>query len=135
MKYRNFAITGGNFTDNGNFSGYNTLGERLHIHKRQMEAIGWKEQEDVVFPFFAIGGIKQIGQLDENGEPKVNEDGSAVLVDRLTATAVFKTREALVTAHVDEATLELDIKVGIAGHAKSKGLNEKAIDALLAAAI
>lgn len=132
---KNYVITSGNFTDNGNFSGYNALGERLHIHKRQMESLKWSKNEDVKFPFFAIGGVKQIGQFDENNEPKLNSDGSPVLVDRLTATSVFATKAELVAAHVDVATLEVEIKGAIAITAKSAGLNEKSIELLLAASI
>ena len=132
---KNYVITSGSFTTNGNFSGYNALGERVHFHKRQMEALKWVKNEDVKYPFFAIGAVKQIGQLDENNEPKTNTDGSAVLVDRLTALSAFATKAELIAAHVDSSTIEIEIKGAIAGVAKSSGLNEKSIEMLLAASV
>jgi hypothetical protein len=130
-----FVITSGNFTENGNFSGYDMINTRLHIHKRQMEAAGWNKIEDVKFPFFAVGAVKQIGQLDENGEAKLNADGSPVLIDRLTATSVFATEEAIVAAHVANQSLDIKISAALHAVAKSSGLSEKAVAALSAASI
>jgi hypothetical protein len=132
---KNYAIQSGSFTENGNFSGYTALGERLHIHKRQLTSLGWTKIEDVKFPFYAIGDVKQIGQLDENNAPKVNTDGSAVLVDRLTAMSVFGTKEGLVNAHVDVATLGVEIASSIKAKATSAGLTEDAVNILLAASV
>jgi hypothetical protein len=132
---KNYVITSGSFTSNGNFSGYNALGERVHFHKRQMEAMKWAKNEDVKYPFFAIGAVTQIGQLDENNEPKLNSDGSPVLVNRLTALSAFATKAELVAAHVDSATIDIEIKGAISVVAKSTGLNDKAVEALLAASI
>ena len=138
MKSRNFSIVSGNFTESGNFSGYNALGERLHIHGRQMEAADITA-ETLAFPFFAIGTIKQIGQLDENGDAKLNTEGTAVLVDRLTATSVFTTKAALLQAHIDNSMLDSEVNIAVAVAAatvaKSSGLSEKALTALLSASI
>lgn len=132
---KNYVITSGSFTEAGNFSGYNALGERVHFHKRQMEALKWVKNEDVKYPFYAIGAVKQIGQLDENNDPKLNSDGTPILVDRLTALSAFATKAELVAAHVDNSTLEIEIKGAIATTAKSAGLNEKAVEMLLAASV
>lgn len=132
---KNYAIQSGSFTDNGNFSGYTALGERLHIHKRQMASLNWAKIEDVKFPFFAIGDVKQIGQLDENGAPKTNADGTPLLVDRLTAMSVFTTKQALIDAHVDVATLGVEIAASIKTKATSAGLTEDAVSVLLAASV
>lgn len=128
---KNYAIHSGNFStgdsSKGNFSGYTALGERLFIHKSQMVSLGWKTNEDVKFPFYAIGGIKQISKTDENGKP--------VLSDRLQAFSVFPTKEALTNAHVDTATLDIEIKQAVTAQAKSAGLTESAIQSLLSVAI
>ncbi len=131
---KNYAIQSGNFTQNGNFSGYTAKGERVFIHKNQMESSGWKTKEDVKFPFFAIGAIKQIGQLKEDGTPKTKEDGSAVLVDRLQAMSVYKDQASLVAAHVAEATLNVAIAKEVATTAKASGLTEAQVNELLALA-
>ncbi len=132
---KNYVITSGSFTTNGNFSGYNALGERVHFHKRQMEALKWTKNEEVKFPFFAIGAVKQIGQLDEQNEPKLNSDGSPVLIDRLTALSAFATKTELITAHVDSQTIDIEIKSAVVGVAKTSGLDAKSIELLLAASI
>lgn len=129
-KMKNYAISSGKFTDNGNFTGYNALGERVHVHKAQMAALKWGKDEDVKFPFFAIGTVKQIGQLDENQKPKTNPDGSPVLVDRLTATAVFASKQGLIDARVDDLTIDFEITQGVKKAGEKVGLSEKEISQL-----
>lgn len=128
---KNFAIHSGNFSANGNFSGYTALGERLFIHKTQMNGLGWTANEQVKFPFYAIGAEKMIGQLDANGQPAVNADGTAVQVARLQALSIFPTKEAMISAHVDTATLDIEIKSAVKQSATAAGLSEQAIDSLL----
>ena len=106
---KNYVINNGSFTANGNFSGYTALGERVHLHKRQMEALEWKTNDDVKFPFYVIATIKQIGQLDAKGQAVVGENGIAVTSDRLTALSAFKTRDAIKQAHADSALLDVEI--------------------------
>lgn len=130
---RNYSIVSGNFSANGNFSGYTALGERLFIHKTQMASLGYSKDNasTLKFPFYAIGATKQIGQLDENGKTKVNADGTPVTVDRLQALSVFATKDNLTQAHVDTATLDIEIKSAIKQQASAKGLSENAINAML----
>lgn len=127
---KNYVINSGNFTANGNYSGYTTLGERVHIHKRQMEALGWKANEEVKMPFFVIATVKQIGQLDKDGKPVVDANGVAVLSDRLTALSVFKTREEIKQAHADATLLDIEIQSEIKKQGSTAGLTEEQINAL-----
>ena len=124
---KNYVINNGSFTANGNFSGYTALGERVHIFKRQMEALDWKTNEQVQFPFFTIGTMKTINQLDEKG----NVTGTA---ERLTALSAFKTKDAIKQAHVDSKLLDIEIQQEINAQASSAGLTESAINSLLQAA-
>lgn len=130
-KMKNYAIASGKFTGNGNFTGYNSVGERVHVHKAQMSALKWTKDEEVKFPFYAIGTVKQIGQLDENQKPKTNADGSPVLVDRLTATSIYATKQALIDAQVDNLTLDLEIAKGVKDAGNKAGLTEKELSALV----
>ncbi len=132
MKTKNYVITSGKFTDAGNFTGYNALGERLHIHKRQMEALKWEKDADVKTPFYAIGAEKEIGQLDAEGNPLMAE-GVPVLVTRLTALSIFKTKAELINAHVDANMLDVEIAQEFTTQATTAGLNEEAVKALLSA--
>lgn len=120
---KNYVINNGTFTANGNFSGYTALGERVHLFGRQMQALGWSKQEDVKFPFYAIGQMKQINQLNEKGETI----GTA---DRLTALSAFKTREDIKQAHADSALLDIEIAQEIRNQASTAGLSEQAVNAL-----
>lgn len=124
---KNFVINNGGFTAAGNFSGYTALGERIHIFGRQMEALGWKTTAEVKFPFYAIGQLKPISQLDEAG----NVVGST---ERLTALSAFKTREEIKQAHADSALLDIEIQQEIKAQASSAGLTETAISNLMSVA-
>jgi hypothetical protein len=127
---KNYVINNGTFTASGNFSGYTALGERVHIFGRQIQALGWSKPEDVKFPFYAIGTVKQIGQLDASGKPMVNADGTPATSDRLTALSAFKTREEIKQAHADSALLDIEIQQEIRTQASTAGLSESAINAL-----
>lgn len=125
---KNFVINNGSFTAAGNFSGYTALGERVHIYGRQMESLGWSGNNDVVFPFYAIGALKEINNIDK--------DGTVISTDqRLTALSVFKTRQDITSAHTESAFLDVEIKKSIAEEASKVGLSEAAIESLLSVSI
>ena len=131
---KNYVINNGQFTANGNFSGYTALGERVHIFGRQMKALNWSKPEDVQFPFYCIGTTKQIGQLDANGKPLVDANGQPVVANRLTALSAFKTREEIKKAHADSALLDIEIAQEIRDQATTAGLSQEAVDALASVA-
>lgn len=89
---RILSIANGNFTGNGNFSGYTLTGERVHIFGRQMEAAKM-DKDTVSFPFPVLATNKSY-------EGRLNADGTrgTDIVDRLTATAVFANEDALADA-------------------------------------
>lgn len=125
-------IVSGNFSKGdgakGNFTGYNAKGEKIFIHKAQMETLGYKVDADVK-PFFAVIGEREIATRDENGEI------TTTMVKRLQALSVFKTSEELVSAVNADAVLELQSKKALAAEAKAAGLTESAVTALLNASI
>lgn len=125
-------ITAGNFAgadSKGNFSGYNPAGQRIFINKKAMESLGWTKDADVKYPFYAIVGEREFNTLDENGEP------TDKTFTRLQALSVYGKKEDMITAFNSEAALAIEAKVALATTAKSSGLTEKAVDALLAAAV
>lgn len=128
---KNFTAQSGAFTTAGNYTAYSSKGERIFVHKRVMQSQGWLKDADVKLPFYAIIDNKEIGQLDANGNPAVNADGTAVLVSRLQALSVFKTKEDLINAQVDDITLDIEVKSAIKASASSAGLTETAINSLL----
>ena len=128
---KNYVINNGSFTTNGNFSGYTALGERVHFHKRQMEALGWKTTAEVKFPFYSIATIKAIGQLNDKGEPAMDATtGLPLTQDRLTALSAFKTRDEIKQAHADASLLDIEIAQEIRSQASSAGLTADALKAL-----
>ncbi len=127
---KNYVINNGAFTANGNFSGYTALGVRVHLHKRQMSALGWESTADVQFPFFCIAETKQIGSLNADGTPVVDKDGVEIKSDRLTALSAFKTKNEITQAHADSRLLDIEIQQAIQTQATSAGLSESAITAL-----
>jgi hypothetical protein len=127
---KNYVINNGAFTANGNFSGYTALGVRVHLHKRQMSALGWESTSDVQFPFFCIAETNQLGSLDATGNPVVDSNGVEIKSDRLTALSAFKTKGEITQAHADSALLDIEIAQTIKTQATSAGLSESAINTL-----
>lgn len=130
---RNVQILSGNFSANGNFSAYDDDGERYFVPKRLMESQGWVADADVAFPFWAKVKTKAIGQLDANGDPLMNSDGTPVLVDREQVASIFKKREDLISSCVEKIALDIDVQTAIKAKATAAGLSEKSIDLLTSA--
>lgn len=121
---KNIRITSGNFTTVGNFTGYDILGERVHIYARQMESLGWKKAEDVKFPFYAVSTEKEYQKVDDAGEP------TDETFTRLTATSVFKDETSLINAHVGNASTEAKIAKAIATAMRDIELTDAQVEAL-----
>lgn len=127
---KNYVINNGAFTANGNFSGYTALGVRVHLHKRQMEALEWTKNEDIKFPFFCIADEKEIGSLDASGNAVVDANGVEIKTKRLTALSAFKTKSEITQAHADASLLDVEIAQAIKTQATSAGLSDSAIATL-----
>ena len=125
-------INSGKFTtaegSKGNFTGYNAKGERIFINKRQMSSIGVTKDAEVKFPFYALIDTKKITTRDENGEI------TNVKVDRLQALSVFKTVSELTQAVNADIMLEIAAASELKTVATAAGLNETAVNSLLALA-
>jgi len=125
-------ILSGNFSagegKKGNYTGYNAKGEKIFVHKAQMETLGFKTDKDVK-PFFAVIGEREIQTLDESGEP------TGKTTKRLQALSVFKDSKSLIEAVNSDAVLEMQAKAALKAEATAQGLSEKALSALLEASI
>jgi len=128
-------ILSGNFTENGNFSGYNLKGERFHIHKQLMAAQKWVKNEDVKFPFYVIAGNREFTKVDANQEPLMKQDGTPDTFTRLQASAVFTTVENLANAFAQDALLDAQIAKVIKATVSAEGLTEEDMRLLQTAAI
>ena len=128
-------ILRGTWSAKGNFTGRNLSGEKIYISKSLMSDLSYKPGDDVK-GFSVAYKTELIGQLDENGEPKVDPTtGELVRVPRVEATAVFKTADEMHEAFADDANHDVKIRAKIQASAKSAGLTDSAINSLLSVAI
>lgn len=126
---KNFTILSGKFTGKQNFSGYSSLGQRVHIFGLQMNAIGITTDADVKFPFYCVAEVKEINEVDANMAP------TGVTHERLTALSVFKTRAELINAHVDAGLIDAEIASAIGTGASALGLTQESIGKLMNASV
>lgn len=123
------TILSGKHTEAGNFTGYNALGERIHVSKAIMESLGMPDTAKTKLPLFAIIGEREFEAQDENNQP------TGVMFKRTQALSAFKTAQELIDAVNSDKLLDINTQVDFQVKATSAGLTEKAIEALLTASI
>jgi hypothetical protein len=126
---KNYTIGSGKFTGKMNFSGYTSLGERVHIFGLQMNAMGITKDEEVTFPFYCIATVKTINEVDALMQP------TGVTHERLTALSCFKTRAEITQAHLDATLLDAEIVQAISKGATTLGLTQESINSLMNASV
>ena len=123
----------------GNLTAYTALGEQFFVGKGLIESAGFKDAASVKFPLFAITATKDIGQLDANGEVKVDANGEPVTVKREQAVSVFATKADLTQAFIDAESLDAELNAALSKHirafATTANLSEDEINALANATI
>ncbi len=110
----------------GNFSCQNSKGQRIFIPKEMMNALGWKADKDVVFPFYAIVNEETIGTRDEDGNLTTNT------VQRLTATQIAKDSDEIMEIDLEDTMLAIKRAEKIEDKIKGAGLSETTSTAILA---
>jgi 2-hydroxychromene-2-carboxylate isomerase len=118
------AILSGNFTETGNFSGYNASGTRIHINGRTMESAGIKKGDAIKFPLFATVVEREFNVLDAEGNPTEEK------FKREQAGAVFTNKQALIEAVNADKLLAVEAEADLKAKATAVGLTEEAINAL-----
>jgi hypothetical protein len=123
------VIVDGQWSTNGNFSGWDILAvERYHIPARLMATLGYKKDDVVQMPLFATVVKKSFSpRLDKDGNPIPNADGTFGIKDRPTVTSLFKTKQDGVNAFVDATGYSRDVDAALraaesAANAKSTTL-------------
>jgi hypothetical protein len=119
------AIISGNFTETGNFSGYNASGTRIHVSGRTMESAGIKKGDTVKFPLFVTVVEREFNVLDENGNPKEGET-----FKREQAGAIFTNKQSLIEAVNADKLLAVEAEADLKAKATAVGLTQEAINAL-----
>lgn len=126
---KTLVILSGNFTDAGNFSGYDATGTRTHFYGEQIKAV-FPTEKDVKFPFYAMAVDKVFDTLDTNGAPIPGEEFT-----RTTATAVFKDQNAMVEAMIAGRKIDILATSALRDFAATTSLDTATINALVAATI
>lgn len=122
------ALLRGQFSDRGNFSGYNSAGIRIHVPGQMMKDLGYTpESEKVDFPLYACVVEREFNVLAEDG---VTETGEKF--KRLQAGSIFKTKREAIDARNADALLEAEAESELFKSAKEYGLTEQQLTALAA---
>ncbi len=135
MKNSKLRIVSGDFTKVGNFTGYTATGKRVHIFARQMASIGVdpKSKPADYLPFFVMADEKSYpARLGKDGKPV---EGAQAIENRLTATAVFKTKDSLIESATEDLTLEAEVTASVSTKMKDLDLTDEAINRLLESVI
>jgi hypothetical protein len=131
----NYIITSGDFTKQGNFTGYTSKGIRIHFHARQMASLKFSKENPPVYPFYCIAEVKTYNaRKDEQGNAIPFEDGKTEM-SRLTATSAFLQKDNLINAHVEESLLDREIAHEINKISAEKGFTSTDVATLSHASI
>jgi len=129
-------VKSGVWSAKGNFTAKTAYGKSFFIHKNQMAELGYAPNDTVKFPFYAVVDSTMIGQLDQDGNPAIGEDGKAIQVARESALSVFASLEELQACAIEERTIGADIEIAVQQHVRAKvstaNLSEQALDSILA---
>lgn len=119
---KNFAVHSGSWSKKGNFTGKNAIGKKVFVSASNMASLGFKEGESIK-PFYAIVDDVEIGQfaldatglpiLDEKGQPTILRDkdtNEPVTTTRFEAVSVYPTKQALLDAQADDASLDAEVE-------------------------
>lgn len=119
------AILSGSFTQNGNFSGYNAAGQRIHISGRTLEAAGIKKGDTINYPLYALVVEREFDSLDENGNPTGEK------FKREQAGSVFTTKAAMIEAANADKMLAVETAAALKAEASAAGISEQQFKSML----
>jgi hypothetical protein len=122
------AILSGSFTDNGNFSGYNAAGQRVHVPARTMESIQLTKDSKIAFPLYALVVEREFDVVDADNEP------TGKTFKRQQAGSIFLNKADMIAAANADKMLTIETAAALKTQATAAGLTEDAISGLLAVA-
>ena len=119
----------GQFSEKGNFSGYNSKGVRIHVPAVMMKELGYaKDAKDaegkpvkIEYPLYACVVERTFNVLNDEGE-ETDETFT-----RAQAGSIFKTRQEAIDAMNSDDLLALEAKADLYKGAKSFGLTEETL--------
>jgi hypothetical protein len=117
---KKLKVTEGKFSSAGNFTAKALMEkDQIFVSAAQMALLGISKIEEFK-PFYLVADWKTYPV----------EEGSTETFDRFTALNVFKSREEMVEAFTEMATIDVDIATAIKTHATSAGLTEEQVNQL-----
>jgi len=123
IKTTTMAIQSGNFSEKGNFSGYNAGGVRVHVSANTMKALGFDKANvsTIQFPLYACVVERSFNTLNDSGEP------TGETFTRLQAGSIFKTKAELINAVNADKLLAVEAESELQKVAKSLNLTAEAL--------
>jgi len=132
-------ITSGSWSKSGkgNFTAYTANGTQFFVPGRLMDALGIKVGDQPTFPLYGFSTTKQIGVFIPGTTDLAMEDDGVTpqQADRVEITALFKDKASFADVANAEFGLDLELREHRRTLATSAGLNQEAVEALLAVSI
>jgi hypothetical protein len=124
-------ITRGAFSKAGNLMLMDKARNAYFCPKSIVTENGWSKIEDITFPLYVNVNTFIYNNLDDNGNPLLNADGTNSTFTREDVIDVFTSAQALADDYADDFSLEILKKQAVKSTANSAGLTESNINALL----
>jgi hypothetical protein len=128
-------ITRGAFSAKGNLMLMDKGRNAFFCPKAVVTEKGWSKIEDITFPLYVNVNTFTYNNLDDNGNPLLNADGTPSTFTREDVIDVFTSAQALADDYADDFSLEILKKQAVKSTASSAGLTESNVNALLELAI
>jgi len=128
---KSLKITRGAFSKAGNLMLIDKTRTAYFCPKSVVEDKGWTKIEDITFPLYVNVGTFTYNNLDDNGNPLMNADGTNNTFTREDVIDVFTSAQALADDYADDFSLEILKKQAVKSTASSAGLTESNVNALL----
>ena len=135
------TVNGGNFTDSGNFTGYSINGDECHIPARVLSGANL-DKENVKFPFYVVAKAKthkwyvdKSNEIIRNPSPEQIVSEGLVeksIVDRMTGTIIFKSKEDAASNFAELATGKEYIAKSVAKATTSLEINFSSMEGKVA---
>jgi hypothetical protein len=132
---KSLKVTRGAFSKAGNLMLMDKARNAYFCPKSVVEDNGWSKIEDITFPLYVNVNHFTYNNLDDNGNPLLNADGTNSTFTREDVIDVFTSAQALADDYADDFSLEILKKQAVKSTASSAGLTEANVNSLLELAI
>lgn len=128
---KSLKITRGAFSKAGNLMLIDKTRTAYFCPKSLVTDKGWSKIEDITFPLYVNVGTFTYNNLDDNGNPLLNADGTNSTFTREDVIDIFTSAQALADDYADDFSLEILKKQAVKSTATTAGLTESNVNALL----